>query len=71
LRIDPCIPSNWKEFSVIRHFRGSEYQISVKNPEGVCKDVRRLIVDGTRLEGNLISKDLKGKNHIVEVWMGR
>ncbi len=71
LRIDPCIPSTWKGFSAIRIFKGSRYHIDVKNPDGVCMGVKRVIVDGMKLEGNLIPLDLKGSIHTVEVWMGR
>ena len=46
LWIDPCIPSDWKGFSVIRRWRGAEYRIAVHNPNGRQKGVIKLIVDG-------------------------
>ena len=69
LEIDPCIPADWKEFSVKRIWRGAEYHISVKNPDGVMKGVRELILDGKK-----VSKipDLEaGGSHEVTVVMGK
>ena len=54
LEIDPCICSQWKEYTVTRRFRGSRYEITVQNPDGVCKGVREILLDGQPLEGNLI-----------------
>ena len=46
LRVDPCIPADWREFTVTRLFRGAEYRIHVVNPDGVEKGVRSLKADG-------------------------
>lgn len=46
LTIDPCIPADWKEFSVVRKWRGAEYCIHVTNPDGVEKGVVRITLDG-------------------------
>ena len=46
LRIDPCVPADWKEFSVTRLWRGARYKIHVINPDGVEKGVRSLTADG-------------------------
>ena len=32
LRVDPCVPADWKEFSVTRKWRGGVYNIHVVNP---------------------------------------
>lgn len=50
LQIDPCIPADWKEFSVRRKWRGAEYIINVKNPNGVEKGVRQIMLDGKVVE---------------------
>jgi len=70
LRIDPCIPSKWKRFSVRRPFRGAIYEIEVYNPKGVQKGVREVYVDGKPIKGNLISPHADGKIHKVKVIMG-
>ena len=46
MTVDPCIPADWKEFSVIRRWRGAEYRIHVTNPNGVEKGVASLRMDG-------------------------
>ncbi len=55
LRIDPCIPAAWPGFEVTRRFRGATYHITVENPDGRCKGLRALSVDGEPVEGNRIS----------------
>ena len=54
LEIDPCICSEWKEYTVRRRFRGAVYEITVKNPDGVCKGVREILLDGNLVAGNLV-----------------
>ncbi|MFH1776070.1 MAG: hypothetical protein ABH952_00685 [Candidatus Omnitrophota bacterium] len=70
LLIDPVIPAYWKGFKVKRVFRGDTYEINVKNPRGVEKGVRQIIVDGEKIKGNLITPSGDGKIHKVEVVMG-
>ena len=70
LRLDPCIPSGWREFSVNRRFRGAEYDIHVTNPDGVNKGVTSITVDGEPLEGNLLPIFEDGGVHRVDVIMG-
>jgi N,N'-diacetylchitobiose phosphorylase len=70
LRIDPCIPSAWSGFSAARKFRGSLMRITVHNPEGVCKGVVKMTVDGREIPGNLVPVDLPAGEHQVEVWLG-
>ena len=50
LHVDPCIPADWKEFSVTRCWRGAEYRIHVTNPDGVEKGVKEIRMDGRRVE---------------------
>ena len=71
LRIDPCIPSAWNGFSAVRRFRGRLFHITVHNPQGVCKGVVKMTVDGKIVPGTLIPLDLEGVEHQVEVWLGK
>ena len=50
LNIDPCIPADWKEFSVIRKWRDAEYHVHVANPDGVEKGVKSIAVDGKKVD---------------------
>jgi cellobiose phosphorylase len=70
LMIDPCIPKAWPGFTVSREFRGSKYEISVKNPNGVSKGVAKLLVDGILIPGNVIPAQPAGLTVKVEVELG-
>ena len=70
LRIDPCIPADWREFRLHRRFRGVEYDIHVVNPHGVQKGVAAVTVDGAPIVGNVLPILPKGSRAAVEVTMG-
>jgi cellobiose phosphorylase len=70
LRVDPCIPSKWREFSVVREFRGVTYKITVKNPKGVSKGVESMSVNGKQVTGNLIPAETGSGEVNVEVVLG-
>jgi cellobiose phosphorylase len=70
LIIDPCIPSSWKEFTVLRRFRNALYRITVKNPKGVQKGVHLLLVDGKNIDGVKVPLFNDGLEHTVVVEMG-
>ncbi len=67
LRIDPCLPSTAKEYTVKRRFRGALYHIHVLNPDGHQKGVKRISLDGKAVSGNLVPWS-EGE-HQVEVVM--
>ena len=54
LKIEPCIPSDWKGFKVNRKFRGANYEIEVVNSAGKSKGLSKLTVNGQELENNII-----------------
>jgi len=54
LSVDPCIPPEWKGFSVTRRFRDADYHIEVKNPNNVSKGIKSLVVNGEEVQGNII-----------------
>lgn len=68
LTIDPCIPAEWKEFSVSRVFRDAVYDITVQNPDGVMKGIRELYVDGEQVDYIPVCK--AGTRHKVVAVMG-
>ena len=69
LKIDPSIPSAWDGFKLTRVFRGATYNITVANPNHVCKGVVKLVVDGKEMSGNVIPV-FDGGVHEVEVTLG-
>jgi cellobiose phosphorylase len=70
LLIDPCIPTDWKGFSVTRRFRGDVYRIEVENPEGKSKGIKEVIIDGNPYKSNLIPVFGDRKEHVVKVVIG-
>ena len=68
LEINPCICPEWKEYQVKRKFRDAEYLITILNPNGVCKGVKSIEVDGQPIEGCIV-KHSSG-THTVKVVMG-
>ncbi len=69
LEIDPCIPADWKTFSMVRQWRGAVYEIEVANPDGVMKGVKELYLDGKKVE--CIPAAEKGTVHHVKAVMGK
>jgi len=70
LRIDPCIPSSWQGYKVIRKYRGVTYEIQVENPDQVSKGIESILVDGEINSGNLIRVFEAGSTHSVKVTLG-
>jgi cellobiose phosphorylase len=70
LKVDPCIPKAWDGYSVTRWYRGANYIISVKNPDHVSKGVKKVVVDGKEISGNILPVFNDGKDHNVEIIMG-
>jgi cellobiose phosphorylase len=70
LKIDPSIPSAWDGFNITRKFRGNTYNITVKNPDHVCKGIKSVTVDGTKINGNVMPVFEADTTHEVEVVMG-
>jgi cellobiose phosphorylase len=66
LRIDPCLPADWKGYEAVRRFRGVTYRISVRKPLGVTGRVSSVTVDGRRIEGNVIPPAPAGADVAVE-----
>ena len=69
LKVEPCIPSNWKGYNVKRQFRGASYNIEVKNLSGSMKGIKSLKVDGKLIDGNVIPIVPVGSTCNVEVEM--
>ena len=70
LKVDPCIPEDWKEFRVSRKYRGAEYDIHVSNPQGIQKGVAKVTVDGKEIRGNILPVAPAGEKVQVEVTLG-
>ena len=69
LIIDPCIPKDWEGFTFKRIFRGSLFEIQVKNPSRVNKGVKKILIDGKEISSNII-REFKRRKYKVEVILG-
>lgn len=70
LRIDPCIPREWKTYTLTRKFRGAVYTIEVTNPDKVCRGIKSISVNGQKTDGNIIPIAAPGDKVKVEVVLG-
>ena len=70
LRIDPCIPSTWSEYSVSRKFRGKTYNLTVNNPDNVSSGIKSISIDGKKFAGVVIPLDIGAEAIAIEVVMG-
>ncbi len=70
LRIDPCLPDELKELKLDRTYRDAHYHIHISKPDGIEKGVRKMLVNGKEVEGNLV-RPLDGcSEYEVEITMG-
>lgn len=71
VQIEPCIPSKWKSFAVRRLFRGKVLNIRVENPDRVEKGVKRIVMNGQEIKGNLVPLSEMEPDNEVVVTMGQ
>jgi cyclic beta-1,2-glucan synthetase len=64
LFIEPCIPAEWKEFSMEYRYRSATYTITVRNPDSVQHGRVELTLDGHAVEEAIPLAD-DGKTHAV------
>ena len=70
LVIKPCIPAKWKRYAIQYRYMDTQYAIIVENPDGICKGVREIHIDGQLTQGNVIPLANDGLSHEVEVILG-
>jgi len=70
LQMDPCLPTEWEAITARRWFRGSIYEIEIDKPKGISKGVKRILVDGEVIEGDVVFPHSDGEVHRVRVEMG-
>ena len=67
IKIKPCIPSDWKEYSIQYKYRNTIYNIKVKNLNGKNTGVEKIFVNGKEEKEIKLVDD--GKIYEVEVLM--
>lgn len=71
VKMDPCIPRNWKGYSISYRYRDTPYEIKVHNPDGLSKGVLKIIADDIQTEGSTFTLINDGTLHKISVWMGK
>ncbi len=67
LRIDPCVPTGWTDYTIEYRFGSSTYAIRVENPTAVSLAPARVELDGSTLANPLIPLVDDGERHEVLV----
>lgn len=68
LKIAPSIPSDWKEFTMEKTFRGKKLNIRIQNPNGAESGCKEFYVNGEKLEQNYLPESMmKDVNDILLV----
>ena len=49
LSLNPCIPRNWRSFEINFRYHSTRYEITVQNPDGVCRGIQAITLDGQGL----------------------
>ena len=70
LIIDPAVPSDWKEYTVTKAFRGKKLYMTFKNPDGVESGVKEIVMNGEKLDGNFIPADKLTDSNEITVVLG-
>lgn len=65
IRLDPCLPPDWKECSITKDFRGCEYEISYHQEK--CDGTLEIKVDGKHFDGGVLPYK-KGAKLTVDVY---
>ena len=69
LTINPCIPKDWKEYSIRYRYKNSVYNIKVKNENGKNTGIEKFIVNGKEIEEKQIALNGDGKIYEIEIKM--
>ncbi len=57
LSIEPCIPKDWKEYSIRYKWKNSVYNINIKNPNNKNSGVEKVVVNGAVSENKIRLED--------------
>ena len=69
ITIDPCIPDNWKTFTMKRRFREKMMNISVENNSSKQYGVSKILVNGKEVNGNYIPLSMLHEINEIKVIM--
>ncbi len=67
LSIEPCIPKDWKEYSIRYKWKNSVYNINIKNPNNKNSGVEKVVINGVVSENKIRLEDYGVFNIDVEL----
>ena len=67
--IEPCIPTEWKEYDIRYRYNKSIYNIKVKNPNGKNVGTEKIVVDGKEIKEKFINLVDDNNIHSIEILM--
>ncbi|MGN0605435.1 MAG: GH36-type glycosyl hydrolase domain-containing protein [Oscillospiraceae bacterium] len=70
LEISPAIPSEWKQFTIEKVFRGKKLFITVENPDGVQSGVKEIVINGKKFADNYIPASEMAETNNITVTLG-
>ncbi len=70
IELHPCIPKSWPEFSATLSVKGKRFSFTFKNPDGVCRGVRSVTVNGSVRSSNTVPLDAAEAENEVLVTLG-
>ena len=68
--LNPCVPSSWPEFAITWRFGRTRYEISVTNPDRLCRGIGSALLDGVTVDPAAIALVDDGEVHRLRVVMG-
>jgi cyclic beta-1,2-glucan synthetase len=69
--VDPCIPSSWPAYEIAWRVGGTEYLISVTNPDRQCRGVITALLDDAPVDAAAIPLLGDGQIHHVRIVLGK
>lgn len=69
LRLEPCIPSEWKEYSIRYQYKTSTYNIKVRNPNGKNIGITKMWVNGREIAEKEIKLEDNSRINEIEIEM--
>ena len=69
LKIEPCIPNDWKEYKIRYQYKDTIYQINIKNQNGKNTGVEKFILNGIEIPEKQIKLIDNQKMNEIEIYM--
>ena len=68
--VDPCVPASWPGYAITWRVGRTTYEISVSNPDRVCRGIARAEMDGEPVDARAIALADDGAIHRVKLVLG-